>query len=69
VVERPDGGRGFGFDGGHFNVNWGNDDFRRMVVNALMWTAKVNVPAKGAKCDIAPEDLTANLDPKPPKTP
>lgn len=67
VVERADGGRGFGFDGGHFNVNWGNDDFRRMVVNTILWTAKVNVPAKGAKCEISPEDLTANLDPKPPK--
>jgi type 1 glutamine amidotransferase len=65
VVERADGGRGFGFDGGHFNDNWGNPEFRRMVVNALLWTAKVEVPEKGAKCKIAPEDLTAHLDPKP----
>ncbi len=57
VVERADGGRGFGFDGGHFNQNWGNESFRRMVVNCLLWTAKANVPAKGAKVDIVPEDL------------
>ncbi len=65
VVERADGGRGFGFDGGHFNQNWGNADFRRMVVNALLWTAKANVPAQGATVEITPEDLTRSLDLKP----
>ena len=65
VVERADGGRGFGFDGGHFNQNWGNEDFRRLVINALLWTAKADVPAHGAKVAIAPEDLTRSLDPKP----
>ena len=35
AVERPDGGRGFGFTGGHFHDNWGNDDFRKVVLNAL----------------------------------
>jgi len=67
VVERADGGRGFGFDGGHFNANWGNLDFRRMVVNALMWTAKADVPARGARVEIVPEDLTRSLDVKPVK--
>jgi hypothetical protein len=28
AVERPDGGRGFGFTGGHFHDNWANDDLR-----------------------------------------
>ena len=65
AVERPDGGRGFGFTGGHFHQNWGNPDFRRMVVNAVLWTAKVNVPKNGARCDLAPGDLEQNLDPKP----
>jgi type 1 glutamine amidotransferase len=67
VVERADGGRGFGFDGGHFAKSWGNPDFRRLVVNALLWTAKVEVPKKGALCDITPEDLTQNMDEKPVK--
>jgi type 1 glutamine amidotransferase len=62
VVEREDGGRGFGFTGGHFHHNWGLEDQRRMVVNAILWTAKVDIPAGGAKCDITPEDLNANLD-------
>jgi type 1 glutamine amidotransferase len=67
VVERADGGRGFGFTGGHYHKNWGIDDQRRMVVNAILWVAKVNIPKSGAPCSIQPEDLTVNLDPKPPK--
>ena len=64
AVERADGGRGFGFCGGHFHSNWGILDFRRMVVNAILWTAKVNVPSSGAKCDVSSEDLLANQDVK-----
>jgi len=29
-----------------------------------LWTAKVEIPAAGAKCDITTEELTANLDAK-----
>ena len=64
AVQREDGGRGFGFTGGHYHHNWGLEDQRRMVVNALLWTAKVEIPAGGAKCDITPEDLKINLDTK-----
>jgi type 1 glutamine amidotransferase len=67
AVERADGGRGFGFTGAHFHSNWGIPDFRRMVVNAILWSAKVNVPARGARCDVTAEDLLANQDPKPEK--
>ncbi len=47
AVERKDGGRGFGFTGGHFFANWWIPDFRRMVLNAIAWTAKLEVPAGG----------------------
>jgi type 1 glutamine amidotransferase len=68
AVERADGGRGFGFTGGHFHDNWANDNFRRTVLNALVWVAKGNVPAEGLQSSITPDDLNANLDPKaPPK--
>ena len=33
AFERPGGGRGFGFTGGHFHWNWGNDNFRKVVLN------------------------------------
>jgi type 1 glutamine amidotransferase len=65
AVERADGSRGFGFTGGHYHRNWGLEDQRRLVVNAILWVAKVAIPASGAKCDIASGDLTGNLDPKP----
>ncbi len=64
AVERPDGGRGFGFTGGHYHDNWGNDDFRKTVLNALVWVAKGEVPAAGIASTVTPADLDANLDPK-----
>lgn len=65
TVERQDGGRGFGFTGGHFHDNWGNDQVRKVVLNALVWVTKAAVPANGVESKLAPEDLKANLDPKP----
>jgi len=41
AVERADGGRGFGTTCGHFYDNWKADDFRKLVLNAVAWTAKV----------------------------
>jgi hypothetical protein len=66
--ERPDGGRGFGFTGGHNHWNWGNDDFRKLMLNAIAWTAKVDVPTGGVPSkSLTAEDLLANLDEKPDK--
>lgn len=64
AVERPDGGRGFGFTGGHFHVNWGNDDFRKTVLNTLVWVAKAEVPESGVDSNVAELDLYQNLDRK-----
>jgi hypothetical protein len=44
---RPGGGRGFGFTGGHYHRNWMNDDFRKLVLNAILWTGKIEVPVSG----------------------
>jgi len=64
AAERPDGGRGFGFTGAHYNKNWANDDFRKIVLNAILWSAKMDVPKNGVECSINEDDLKANLDPK-----
>jgi type 1 glutamine amidotransferase len=64
AVERAGGGRGFGFTGGHYHDNWGNDAFRKVVLNALLWVAKVDVPTGGVESEVTPDDLDANLDPK-----
>lgn len=69
VCERSDGGRGFGFTGGHFHKNWGQDDFRKVVLNAILWIAKVEVPAGGVQSSVTEDDLKANLDVKPPRKP
>jgi len=64
ACERADGGRGFGFTGAHFHKNWGNDDFRKLILNAIVWTAKAEVPAEGIQSKVTEEQLEANLDPK-----
>jgi len=62
-----DGRRGFGFTGGHWHWSWAHDDFRKLVLNALVWTAGAEVPSDGVPSK-APslEELEANQDyPKP----
>ncbi|MFM8579115.1 MAG: family 16 glycoside hydrolase [Planctomycetaceae bacterium] len=67
AYERPDGGRGFGCTGAHFHNNWENNDFRRMMLNALVWTTGLDVPLSGVASTVSPEELAANLDPKEPR--
>lgn len=61
-AERADGGRGFGFTGGHFHANWGNDNFRTLILNAIYWIAGLEVPEGGVPSQIDPEFLKKNLD-------
>jgi type 1 glutamine amidotransferase len=64
VYEREGNGRGFGFTGGHFHKNWGNENFRKLVLNALLWTAHADVPTSGVESSVTDEDLAQNLDKK-----
>lgn len=57
AVERADGGRGFGYTGGHFHSNWGVEPVRKMILNAILWTAKADVPEGGVASVLAPESL------------
>ena len=60
---RPDAGRGFGFTGGHFHWNWGNHQFRKLVLNAIAWTAHVEIPESGIESDaLTVKDLMKNQD-------
>ena len=66
TYQRPDGGRGFGFTGGHSHWNWGCDSFRTAVLNGIVWTANLDVPAGGVASKTPTyEELKANLDDKP----
>jgi type 1 glutamine amidotransferase len=64
AFDRPGGGRSFGFTGAHFHRNWGDENFRRLVVNAILWSAKLDVPSSGAPVELSPADLKKNLDNK-----
>ena len=61
---RKNGGRGFGFTGGHKHQNWGNDNYRKAVLNGLLWIAKAKVPKNGVPSTVTAEELKQNLDPK-----
>jgi hypothetical protein len=66
AVERQDGGRGVGITGGHYHANLGDENFRKIVLNSLLWIAKAEVPPNGVQVTLTPGDLTRNLDPKDP---
>lgn len=64
-VERADGGRGVGFTGGHYHRNWSVDGFRKLALNAIVWTAGIEVPKDGVVSKpVSEEELNANLDDK-----
>lgn len=63
AYERVDGGRSFGFTGGHFHWNWGSPDMQRLVCNAILWTTKSDIPADGINCGpLGLERLKENQD-------
>ena len=66
-IERPDTGRGFGIVMPHFYRNWAVEDLRRFILNGVVWTAKLPVPAGGVKTVLP--DLTTfapeSVDPIP----
>jgi len=65
VSENEGGSRGFGFTGAHFHKNWQNENFRKVVLNAITWISKSEVPADGVPVKaLTPAEAEANLDPK-----
>jgi len=62
AYERPDGERGFGCTGGHTHWVYAQDDFRRLLLNAVCWIAKAEVPAGGVPTPTPTvQDMEANL--------
>jgi len=67
VATRDNDGRGFGCTGAHYHFNWAQNDFRKVVLNSILWIAHVEVPKDGVQSKTpTPDDLLANLDPKRP---
>jgi type 1 glutamine amidotransferase len=65
AYERPGGGRGVGFTGGHYHMNFADPNFRTLVFNAVAWISKLDVPPGGVKFDVTDEELKERTDPKP----
>jgi type 1 glutamine amidotransferase len=49
ACQRADGGRAFACTGPHYHASFQNDDFRRLALNAILWTAKLDVPEGGVR--------------------
>ncbi len=65
AYKRPGGGRSFGTTLGHYYRNFQREPFRRMIVNAILWTAKVEVPKGGCPSQTPTDaEMKANLDKK-----
>jgi hypothetical protein len=63
AYQRPNGGRGFGFTGAHNHDSWRNDEFRKVVLNAILWTAKIPVPENGCPSPTpSAKAIESNLD-------
>lgn len=62
AVENPGGARGFGFTGGHFHHHWANESFRKLVLNAIVWTAGAGVPENGVTSTIAASPAYQTID-------
>ena len=63
AYERPGNGRAYATTLGHFYRNFQLEAFRRTIVNAILWTAHVEVPRGGAPVDLSEDEL--KLPPQP----
>ncbi len=63
AYERPDGGRGFGFTGLHKHDNLANGSMRTLLLNAVAWVAKLEVPPGGVPSKtLSRDDLEGLID-------
>lgn len=67
AYQRPNnGGRGFGFTGGHNHWNWAHPEYRQTLLNAIVWCAGLEVPEDGVRSNrVTMEEIYRNQsDPK-----
>jgi type 1 glutamine amidotransferase len=55
TFERGDGGRSFGFTGLHYLDNFQQPDLRKLLLNAIFWSAHLEVPKEGVRSSSLPE--------------
>lgn len=65
TLKRADGGRGFGFTGGHVHWNWKDDNYRKLILNSIIWSAGIDVPKDGVSSTTPTQkEMEANMKPK-----
>ncbi|MCY2974748.1 MAG: ThuA domain-containing protein [Planctomycetota bacterium] len=69
AYERPNGGRSFLYTGLDAHSAWSLPGMRQLVVNGVLWSAGIEVPPRGASCEIEPSELEQMQTPREPKKP
>jgi hypothetical protein len=59
--QRPDGGRSFGYTGGHFHDHWYRPEYQKLFTRAVAWTAGVQPPPADAVAPLARTEPTFPL--------
>ena len=69
TYDRPSGGRSFSFSGLDAHGAWEQAGMRQLVINGVLWSAGVEIPAGGAKCEADKALIDSFLTPRiaPPK--
>ena len=67
AYERPGGGRSFCFTGLDAHSAWSHAGLRQVIVNGVLWSAGLPVPAAGAPCSIESPALRSYLTPRRPR--
>lgn len=52
AFERDGGGRSFGYSGAHYQASLDEPSVRKMLLNAIFWTAGVDVPKEGVRAGL-----------------
>lgn len=56
AIQRANGGRGFGTSVGHSYRLWQDENIRKLFLNAIVWTARAEVPADGIRTNFLSDE-------------
>lgn len=56
--ERSDKGRSFGFSGLHYHDNWKRLEYRRIIVQGVLWTLRESIPDAGLTLELSEQELS-----------
>jgi type 1 glutamine amidotransferase len=68
AVQRKDGGHGFCTTMGHYYTNWQNTEFRKFMLNGIVWAAGTKVPGQGIESKFYTDEQVSQHLSKSPKS-